>query len=118
MKRTAKANPKIDHYTYRVSWSPEDEEHVGLCAEFPSLSWLAATPEEALSGIRGVVAEAVKDMESADEPIPEPLADRHYSGQFRVRIPPQVHRSLALQAAEQGVSLNRLASAKLSAQSR
>ena len=31
----------VDHYTYRVSWSAEDGEHVGLCAEFPSPSWLA-----------------------------------------------------------------------------
>lgn len=113
MKRHTNKIRKIDHYTYRVSWSPEDAEHVGLCAEFPSLSWLAATPEEALSGIRKVVAEVVADLESSSEPIPEPLADRHYSGQFRVRIPPDVHRSLALQAAEQGISLNRLASAKL-----
>jgi predicted HicB family RNase H-like nuclease len=44
-----------------------------------------------------------------------PLAVKRYSGQFRVRIPPQVHRSLAIEAAEQRVSLNRLASAKLSA---
>ena len=29
-----------DHYTYRITWSAEDNEHVGLCAEFPSLSWL------------------------------------------------------------------------------
>jgi len=36
------------HYTYRVTWSPEDGEHVGLCAELPSLSWLAKTPEAAL----------------------------------------------------------------------
>lgn len=56
-----------DHYTYRVTWSAEDGEHVGLC------------------------------------------------GEFRVRIPPEVHRALAMQAAERGVSLNRLASAKLAA---
>jgi predicted HicB family RNase H-like nuclease len=105
----------LNHYTYRVTWSPEDGEHVGLCAEFPSLSWLAATPEKALAGIRRVVAEAVADLQSSGEPVPEPLADKHYSGEFRVRIPPTVHRQLALQAAEQGVSLNRLASAKLAA---
>lgn len=40
-----------DHYTYRVTWSAEDSEHVGLCVEFPSLSWLASTPEDALAGI-------------------------------------------------------------------
>ena len=105
----------LDHYTYRVTWSAEDDEHVGLCAEFPSLSWLAKTPEAALKGIRRVVSEAVADMQSSGETIPVPLAEKHYSGEFRVRIPPQVHRALATEAAEQGVSLNRLASAKLAA---
>lgn len=102
-----------DHYTYRVTWSPEDKEYLGLCAEFASLSWLAATPEKALTGIQRVVAEAVLDMKANGEPVPEPLADRRFSGQFRVRIPPHVHRSLAVEAAEQGISLNRLASSKL-----
>lgn len=103
----------INHCTYRVTWSAEDGEHVGLCAEFPSLSWLARTPEKALAGIRQAVAEAVADMQENGEQIPNALAEKHYSGEFRVRIPPEVHRSLAMQAAEQGISLNRLASAKL-----
>ena len=60
----------VDHYTYRVTWSPEDGEYVGLCVEFPSLSWLATAPEEALSGIRQIVAEAVADMQVSNEPIP------------------------------------------------
>lgn len=102
-----------NHYTYRVTWSPEDEEYVGLCAEFPSLSWLASTPQKALAGIQQVVSEAVADMEANGEEIPQALADRNYSGEFRVRIPPHVHRALAVEAAEQGISLNRLASAKL-----
>jgi len=105
----------IAHYTYRVTWSPEDNEHVGLCVEFPSLSWLAKSPEAALRGIRKVVADVVADMQSGGESIPAALAEKRYSGEFKVRIPPQVHRDLALSAAEQGVSLNRLASAKLAA---
>lgn len=105
----------VDHYTFRVTWSPEDGEHVGLCAEFPSLSWLAGSPESALKGIRRLVAEVVADLQAAGEPVPAPFAEKHYSGEFRVRIPPEVHRALAIQAAEQGVSLNRLASAKLAA---
>ena len=104
----------IDRYTYRVTWSEEDQEHVGLVAEFPSLSWLAAKPEKALAGIRKVVAEVVGDLEANGEPIPEPLATKRYSGKFMVRVPPEVHQQLAIQAAESGVSLNRLASAKLS----
>lgn len=102
-----------DRYTYRVTWSEEDEEYVGLCAEFSSLSWLAASPEDALAGIRSVVAEVVADMQVNGEPVPEPIATRRYSGHFMVRVPPELHRRLALEAAEAGVSLNRLASAKL-----
>src|ERR1700690_136545 len=105
---------KNDHYTYRVTWSADDDEYVGLCAEFPSLSWLAETPEAALKGIRKVVAEVVKDMKQTGEPIPEPIANRHYRGKFMVRVTPETHRLLAIQSAETGVSLNRLVAAKVS----
>ena len=104
---------RTDHYTYRVTWSPEDGECVGLCAEFPSLSWLAATAEEAFSGIRRVVREVIEDMHANAETPPAPLADRAYSGRFLVRVPPEIHRALVLRAAEEGVSLNRLVSARL-----
>ena len=105
---------KNDHYTYRVTWSEEDKEYVGLCAEFPSLSWLAKTPESALKGIRNVVAEVIQDMNKSGEKIPQPIATKNYSGKFMVRVPPQVHRNLAIEAAESGVSINRLVSARLS----
>ena len=105
---------KNDRYTYRVTWSEDDNEYVGLCAEFPSLSWLARTPAAALNGIRKLVENVIRDMHNEGEAVPEPIAGRHYSGKFMVRVPPQVHQKLAIQAAESGVSLNRLASAKLS----
>ena len=104
-----------DHYTYRVTWSAEDEEFVGLCTEFPLLSWLEPTPEEAFAGIRQLVADCVADMQANDETPPEPMADRTYSGRFVVRVPPETHRALAMKAAEEGVSLNRLISARLAA---
>jgi len=58
-----------DRYTYRVTWSEEDEEYVGLCAELPGLSWLAATPEEALVGIQAVVADVVSDIRDNGEDV-------------------------------------------------
>lgn len=105
-----------DRYTYRVSWSEEDNEYVGVCIEFPSLSWLAQTPEEALRGIRQVVYEVVVELEANGEVVPEPIAVKQYSGKFLVRVPPELHRQLAMEAAESGISLNRLASDKLSRQ--
>ena len=103
-----------DHYTYRVTWSPEDEEYIGVCVEFPSLSWLAKSPESALKGIRKTVESVIQDMKDNDEKIPQPIASKNFSGKFMVRVPPEVHRSLAIQAAESGVSINRLVSSRLS----
>lgn len=103
----------IDRYTYRVTWSEEDQEYVGLCAEFPSLSWLEETPEKALAGIRKLVKQCINEMQKNSEAVPEPIATKNYSGKFMVRVPPETHRSLAIQAAEAGVSLNRLIASRL-----
>jgi predicted HicB family RNase H-like nuclease len=102
------------HYSYRVVFSQEDGEWVGLCTEFPSLSHLAATQVEAMRGIATLVAAVVKDMIASGEPLPEAMSDRSYSGKFVTRVPEQLHRTLAIEAAEAGVSLNRLVSYKLS----
>ena len=59
-----------DRYTYRVTWSADDAEHVGLCAEFPSLSWLTPTADEAFSGIRQLVSDSLADMQAENEPVP------------------------------------------------
>jgi predicted HicB family RNase H-like nuclease len=102
------------HYSYRVVFSHEDGEWVGLCTEFPSLSHLAASQVEAMQGIATLVATVVDDMVKSGEPLPEAMSDRSYSGKFVTRVPEQLHRALAIEAAEVGVSLNRLVSYKLS----
>ncbi|GAA4599196.1 putative HicB family RNase H-like nuclease [Actinoplanes octamycinicus] len=102
-----------DHYTYRVHWSAEDNEYVGTVAELPSVSWLAQDRMEAFIGIQRVAEEIVADMEASGETPPVAIADRHYSGKFQVRVPEEVHRRLAIRAAEQGVSLNALAASRL-----
>ncbi len=105
-----------DHYTYRVSWSEEDGEHVGTCAEFPSLSHLADTRVEALQGIEQLVNSVVQDMRNNGEPVPVAIAERPFSGNFQTRVPADLHRRLTLEAAEAGVSLNRLVNYKLTTQ--
>jgi predicted HicB family RNase H-like nuclease len=52
-------------------------------------------------------------MEANGESIPEPIAEKNYSGKFQVRITPELHRRLAIEAAEENVSLNRYVSYKL-----
>lgn len=106
-----KVNP--NHYTYRVTWSSEDNEYVGLCAEFPSLSYLDESNKSALEGIIDLVSMVIEDMEESGENVPLPIAEKDFSGKFVVRIPPSLHRHLVTQAAEEGVSLNRYVSSKL-----
>lgn len=64
---------RAEQYSYRVVWSEEDGEYVGLIDEFPSLSWLAGSPEEARIGARRVVAEALADLGGR---APVPLSQR------------------------------------------
>lgn len=102
-----------NHYTYRVFWSEEDGEYVGMCVEFPSLSYLAANQVDALVGICALVNDVVADLRKSGEAIPEPLTSHKYSGKFQARVPPELHRRLVIEAAEEGVSLNRLVANRL-----
>ena len=99
--------PAIEHYRYTVAWSPEDQEYVAQVAEFPSLSWLDESLEDAIKGLERLVGEVVEDMLSQGEKVPVPLAEREFSGNLRIRVSPEIHRFLVTSAQEQGVSLNR-----------
>ena len=70
----------VDHFTYRVTWSAEDGEHVGLCAEFPSLSWLAKTPEAALKLLAGLAPAAARNAKAE--------AMKLQAMMKRIRLPP------------------------------
>ncbi|WP_010204084.1 type II toxin-antitoxin system HicB family antitoxin [Salinibacterium sp. PAMC 21357] len=102
-----------EHYTYRVRWSPEDEAFVGTVAEMPSLSWLDHLSDGAFAGIRNLAKSVLEDMLETGETPPRAIADRTYSGKFMVRVTPESHRRLVIEAAEQNVSLNRLAASRL-----
>lgn len=98
--------PEVSHYAYRVVWSVEDGEFVATCAEFPSLSWLAADQVEALQGLEALVVDVLADLEAQGEELPQPLAERLFSGKLNLRLGPDLHRRVALDAAEAGMSIN------------
>lgn len=109
------AHPEVSHYTYRVTWSGEDGEFLATCAEFPSLSWLASSQFEALQGLQDLVRDVIADMQEQDEQVPQPFAERSYSGKFNLRVGESLHRELAIQAAQDGMSLNQYVLRKLTA---
>ena len=103
----------MDQYTYRITWSPEDQCHVGTCVEFPSLSWLAETPEAALEGIRRLVADCIEDMAASGEHPPSPIQHLRGTDRMTITVTPETHKRLALLAAEQDTTLDDVVSAKL-----
>lgn len=106
---------EAQHYLFSVGWSEEDQCFISRVAEFPSLAAHGDTPEHALKEIQFVVSEVLKDLAAAQEEIPVPLGKRHFSGRLNVRMPAALHRQLATEAAQQGVSLNQVINFKLSA---
>ncbi len=117
-KKANKENtPKVEQYLYSVGWSEEDAAFVSRVAEFPSLAAHADTLEEALREIKTIVGFVLQDLEETGEFVPEPFGKRSFSGRLVLRMPEYLHRKLALESMQQGVSLNQLLNLKLEAKS-
>ncbi|HJP95724.1 MAG TPA: toxin-antitoxin system HicB family antitoxin [Pyrinomonadaceae bacterium] len=105
-------------YLYSVVWSEEDKAFIGRVLEFPSLAAHGDTQEDALREIRSAVEYALEDLGDCGEIVPEPLSKRSFSGTLNLRMPKHLHRQLAEEAAQEGVSLNQWINAKLAASQR
>jgi predicted RNase H-like HicB family nuclease len=77
---------EVEHYTYVLAFSAEDNQYVGTVVEFPSLSWLANSQVEALAGIAALVKDVVAGLVANGEPVPEPLADSELSDEFEALL--------------------------------
>lgn len=96
----------INYYTYSVVWSDDDNEYIGLCREFPSISAFGETHEQALANIKEEIAYILSWMEEEGEQIPLPVKDIDYSGRLLLRLPKRLHKELAQQAKLNDVSIN------------
>lgn len=105
---------RVGHYTFRAEWSRHYNEYVGVCVELPYLRSEAPTAPEAVAAIEAALAEHLNSLRTCGDPIPTPLSERNYSGTFSVRTSPELHARLALEAIEQGVSMNQWIVQKLS----
>jgi predicted HicB family RNase H-like nuclease len=114
-KRRKRPRTSAEHYLYTVGWSEDDEAYVARVAEFPSLAAHGDSQEAALRSLQQVVRAVLKDMVASKEPTPQPLGKRSFSGRLNVRMPSYLHRYLAIEAAQQSVSLNQLINLKLEA---
>ena len=93
---------------YRMEVIPDTAEG-GYAVRFPELPGCltcGATLEEAVRNAedckRAWLMAALED----GTPIPEPASEDEYSGQFKLRIPKSLHKSLAEHSKAEGISMN------------
>lgn len=87
--------PDLDQGGYIISF-----------AELPGCITYGDTLEEALSLVDDCKRTWFEGCIDSHYEIPEPDLFNKYSGQFRLRIPPELHKELSVEAKHQGVSLN------------
>ena len=107
----------FDGFSLHLLYDENDGDWVVHFVEFPTVSAFGDTPERAIEELK-VAWEGVKQSYiNCGEQIPVAPSKKTYSGQFNVRIDKRLHRALAIEASQVGVSLNALVAQKLSKES-
>ena len=104
---------KLEDYMnipYRVNIIPDPDEG-GFSAYYPDLPG-CMTCVDTIDELEAMLKNAKKAWISSElkqgRDIPEPIYDGEFSGQFKLRIPKSLHKQLAQQAKDEGVSMNQL----------
>ena len=103
----------VAKYSYNIEYDKEENIYIGRCAEFSTLAAHGSTGEDALKEIKTAVLGALKWMKEEGEVVPEPFGLHNFSGEFRLRMPPEKHRRIAIEASLQGISMNQFIVGKL-----
>lgn len=67
-----------DKFTYRLLWSEDKQCYLGVCSEFPDLSYEATSGDDALAGIQRRIADELADLIRNKKCVPEPLVVRKF----------------------------------------
>jgi predicted HicB family RNase H-like nuclease len=109
----AEHNEQFDGFT--ITLVEENTEWLAHFVELPRVSAYGDTASEALQELETAWELLKESYRENDESIPVAPARKQYSGAFNVRVDKRVHKALAVEAAQVGVSLNALVAQKLAA---
>ena len=93
---------------YRMEVIPDTAEggYVVRFPELPGCLTCADTLEEAVRNAADCKKEWLGAAMEDGIDIPEPVSEDEYSGQFKLRIPKSLHKSLAEHSKAEGISMN------------
>lgn len=81
--------------------------------KFPKMLVMADTPKELHEAVVETIELAIKQRKKEGRPVPEPDKNPKYNGKILVRIKPELHEQLYLEAQASRLSLNRYIQNKL-----
>lgn len=96
----------IKKYSYSTIWEQEKQCWKAFCLEFPAAEGFSQDVYEALEQVYAQVEESVKWLMELKEELPLPLKDNQYSGTIELKVSSELHRTLVMEAAREGLSLN------------
>lgn len=100
-------------YAVKLFYSEEDGGFIATIPELPGCSAFGETEEEALKEVKTAEELWIKTARKDGRAIPQPVAEKKYSGKFSLRVPPELYRRLVVEAKEEKVSINQLIVYKL-----
>jgi len=102
----------FDGFTIKLL-EDESGDFIAHFVELPNISAFGSSPSNAIEELKIAWEETKKSYKENNEQIPIAPSRKEYSGQFNIRIDKRLHRQLAIEATDAGISLNALVAQKL-----
>lgn len=96
-----------DDYLKVVEWSEEDHCYVGTAPGLMLGGVHGKNQKRVFDDLCDAVEEAIQLLRKEGRPLPVATANKRYSGKIALRIPPQLHKALAVKAFQEGESVNK-----------
>ena len=96
-----------DNYLKVVEWSEEDQCYVGTAPGLIIGGVHGKSQERVFKELCVVVQEAVSRLREEGKPLPPETANKNFSGKIALRVPPSLHKKIAIKAQQRGKSINR-----------
>ena len=103
-----------DNYLKIVEWSEEDQCYVGTAPGLIIGGVHGRSQKKVFDDLCDAVEEAIQILRKEGRPLPVATANKKYSGKIALRIPSQLHKTLAIKAFQEGESVNKLIQQRLS----
>ena len=113
VKKPDSATQVARRYLKLVEWSDKDGCFVGSAPPIIGPCCHGRTEAEVMAQLSVIVEEWVEVMLGDGHPLPKGTAGKKYSGQFVVRLAPELHKKASLKALARGESLNQYVASAL-----